>query len=139
MYFFFFILCLPMLGLYLIYLNRKHMQHRLMRSTFGFLFDGYREGAILWEFAVLLRKVVILAVALFWQDPFLQSIAALFVIMISIVVHMATWPYDETFLNIAELASLVSLFTLVGASVLLWYVQPRSEFVVLYEVSLCVS
>jgi hypothetical protein len=130
-----FVVGVPITGIYIIYLNRAKMKHRTMRSAFGFLFEGYREGALYWEFAVLLRKVAILAVSLFWQDPFLQSVAALFVIMISIVVHMWFLPYKKAFLNNTELASLICLFTLSGVSLLLWYIQPRSDLVVLYEVS----
>ena len=133
-----FVCGVPIAGMYIIYINRAKMQHRTMRSAFGFLFEGYRDGALYWEFAVLLRKVAILAVSLFWQDAFLQSIAALFVLMISIVMHLWFLPYEQSFLNNAELASLISLFTLSGVSLLLWYVQPRSDFVVLYEVSYCV-
>ena len=133
-----FVCGVPIAGMYIIYINRAKMQHRTMRSAFGFLFEGYRDGALYWEFAVLLRKVAILAVSLFWQDAFLQSVAALFVLMISIVMHLWFLPYEQSFLNNAELASLISLFTLSGVSLLLWYVQPRSDFVVLYEVSYCV-
>ena len=129
----FFVIGVPIAGVYLIYLYRDKMQHRFMRSTFGFLFEGYRPAMFFWEFVVLLRKVVILAVALFWQDPFLQCIAGLFVLMISIVVHMACQPYEERFLNITELGTLGSLFTVVALSALLWYVQPRSNVVEVYE------
>ena len=66
---------------------------------------------------------------------FLQSVVALFTLVVSIIVHMACWPYEEMFLNIAELCSLVCLFTLVGLALLLWYVQApgRTKYVVLYE------
>ena len=86
-----------------------------------------------WEFTVLLRKVLLLGVALFWEDAFLQSVVGIFVLMLSIVTHMACWPYNEAFLNIAELCTLISLFTMVALSILLWYVQQRSDSVELYE------
>jgi hypothetical protein len=90
-----------------------------------------------WEFLVLLRKVVILGVSLFWEDAFLQSIVALFVLVVSIVVHMACWPYEEQFLNVAELCSLFCLFTLVALAVLLWYIQApgKTQYVILYELA----
>jgi len=88
-----------------------------------------------WEFVVMLRKIVVLGVALFWEDAFLQSITALFVLVISIIVHMACWPYEEMFLNVAELCSLLCLFTLVAFAVLLWYVQQpgKTDYVITYE------
>jgi len=88
-----------------------------------------------WEFTVLLRKVLLLGVALFWEDAFLQSVVGIFVLMLSIVTHMACWPYNEAFLNIAELCTLISLFTMVALSILLWYVQQRSDSVELYELA----
>ena len=130
-----FVIGTPVAALYTLYLNRDRLNHRRIRSSFGFLFEGYRKRMFFWEFVVLLRKVLILAVALFWEDAFLQSIAGLFVLSISIIVHMACWPYEETFLNIAELASLFSLFTLVVLSILLWYARQRSSSFELYELA----
>ena len=94
-----------------------------------------RPKMFFWEFVVMLRKIVVLGVALFWEDAFLQSITALFVLVISIIVHMACWPYEELFLNVAELCSLLCLFTLVAFAVLLWYVQQpgKTDYVVAYE------
>ena len=130
-----FVVALPVSALYIIVGARKSFATRKMQSAFGFLFEGYRAKMFFWEFVVLLRKVLFLAVALFWEDAFLQSVVALFTLVVSIIVHMACWPYEEMFLNIAELCSLVCLFTLVGLALLLWYVQApgRTKYVVLYE------
>ena len=130
-----FVFGIPIAALYTIFLNRHRLEHRRIRSTFGFLFEGYRPKMFFWEFVVLLRKIMVLAVALFWDDAFLQSVVAMFVLIVSIVVHMACWPYEEAFLNIAELFSLLTLFTLVLLSVLLWYARLRSDYLVLYEIA----
>ena len=132
----FFVFGIPLLALYILYINRDGLQkRRRIRSSFGFLFEGYRRRMFFWEFVVLLRKVLILAVALFWSDAFLQSIVGMFVLMVSIVAHMACWPYDETFLNVAELSTLFCLFTMVALSVLLWYARQHSSNVELYELA----
>ena len=48
----------------------------------GFLMDGYRPSvAWFWEFVVLFRKLTILGVSLFIWEPFLQSFAAVFVLI----------------------------------------------------------
>ena len=121
--------------MYIIFINRSRFKTRKVQAAFGFLFEGYRPKMFFWEFVVMLRKVVVLGVALFWEDAFLQSITALFVLVVSIIIHMACWPYEELFLNVAELCSLLCLFTLVAFAVLLWYVQQpgKSDHVLAYE------
>ena len=140
-YGFFFVICVPVAGMYLIYLYRDSFETRRVQAAFGFLFEGYRRRMFFWEFVVLLRKVAILAVALFWEDAFLQSMVGLFVLLVSIVLHMACWPYEALFLNVAELCSLLCLFTLVALALLLWYVQVpgRTQHVLLYELSVTVT
>jgi len=136
-YGFLFIFCVPVSAMYIIFANRASFKTRKVQAAFGFLFEGYRPKMFFWEFLVLLRKVVILGVSLFWEDAFLQSIVALFVLVVSIVVHMACWPYEEHFLNVAELCSLFCLFTLVALAVLLWYIQSpgKTQYVILYELA----
>ena len=136
-YGFLFIFCVPVSAMYIIFANRASFKTRKVQAAFGFLFEGYRPKMFFWEFLVLLRKVVILGVSLFWEDAFLQSIVALFVLVVSIVVHMACWPYEEQFLNVAELCSLFCLFTLVALAVLLWYIQApgKTQYVILYELA----
>ena len=130
-----FIVGIPVFGAYTLYLHRYRLKGRHIQSIFGFLFIGYNDNAFYWEFAVLVRKISFLAVALFWEDAFLQSIVGLFVIILSIMLHMAVWPYQQRFLNIVELMSLFSLFSLVVLSVLLWYVQQpgKTDHLDVYE------
>ena len=135
MYGFVFIICIPIGAMYIIFINRSRFTTRKVQAAFGFLFEGYRPKMFFWEFVVMLRKVVVLGVALFWEDAFLQSITALFVLVVSIIIHMACWPYEELFLNVAELCSLLCLFTLVAFAVLLWYVQQpgKTDHLLAYE------
>jgi hypothetical protein len=131
----FFIIGIPIFGGYVLFLKRKQLKERRIQSIFGFLFIGYRDEAFFWEFAVLVRKICFLAVALFWEDAFLQSVVGLFVIVVSIISHMAIWPYEQRFLNIVELMSLFALFSLVVLSILLWYVQQpgKTKYLEVYE------
>ena len=130
-----FVVGVPIGGLYILFLNRDRLKQRRIQSIFGFLFVGYKDETFFWEFTVLLRKICFLAVALFWEDAFLQSIVGLFVIILSIIIHMASWPYQQRFLNIVELMSLFCLFSLVVLSILLWYVQQpgKTKYLVVYE------
>lgn len=130
-----FVIGIPIGGLYILFLNRDRLKQRRIQSVFGFLFVGYKDETFFWEFTVLLRKICFLAVALFWEDAFLQSVVGLFVIILSIIIHMACWPYQQRFLNIVELMSLFCLFSLVVLSILLWYVQQpgKTKYLVVYE------
>ena len=151
-----FIIGIPVVAIYVLYLVRHRMSDRNVQAAFGFLFQGYTQQRFFWEFVVLVRKVLFLATALFWEDAFLQSIVALFIIITAIVLHMACWPYEQMLLNVAELLvrarsfslsffhplcqdfealahscfsiffllqTLLSLFSLVSLSLLLWYIQ----------------
>ena len=122
-YGFFFVVGIPIVAIYVLFLNHGQKQTRHIQAVFGFLFEGYRPRMYFWEFSVLLRKVVFLAISLFWEDAFLQSVVAVFAIIISITLHTSFWPYEQTFLNLVELMSLFSLFSLVVLSLLLWYIQ----------------
>ena len=136
-----FIVGLPVFGAYTLYLHRNRLKGRHIQSIFGFLFIGYKDNSFYWEFMVLIRKISFLAVALFWEDPFLQSIVGLFVIILSIMIHMAVWPYQQLFLNVVELMSLFSLFSLVVLSVLLWYVQQpgKTNHLEVYETCVTIA
>jgi hypothetical protein len=132
-----FVIGVPVGAAYILYLNRKQTGDRNIQAAFGFLFEGYRAKMFFWEFAVLLRKILFLAIALFWDDAFLQSIVALFVIIASTVLHLICWPYEQEYLNVVELLSLLSLFSLVSLSLLLWYIHvPGNDtYLALYELS----
>ena len=137
-YGFFFILGIPILAIYILFINHGQRKGRHIQAVFGFLFEGYRPKMYFWEFSVLLRKIVFLAISLFWEDAFLQSVVAVFTIIICITFHTSFWPYEQAFLNVVELLSLFSLFSLVVLSLLLWYVQmPGNDTnLVLYELSI---
>ena len=120
-----FIVGIPCAGLYVLYEFRKEMHHRHIQATLGFLFEGYSPNAFYWEFVVLFRKIVFMAIAIFWEEEFMQSMVALVAVVASIVVHMAVWPYEHPFLNIVELLSLFTLFSLVFLTLVIWYVKTQ--------------
>ena len=90
----------------------------------GFLMDGYRPNvAWFWEFVVLFRKLIILGVSLFIWEPFLQSFAAVVVIIAAIAVQLYFQPFELLALNLLELAALASLLATQLAGILMWYKQ----------------
>ena len=77
----------------------------------GFLMDGYRPSvAWFWEFVVLFRKLTILGVSLFIWEPFLQSFAAVIVLIAALAAQLYFQPFELLALNLLELSGEFLLF-----------------------------
>ena len=126
----------PLVGLLCMFYMRHQHGERRFATMAGFLMDGYRdEVAWFWEFVVLLRKLVILGVSLFIWEPFLQSFAAVVVLVVALSVQLYVQPFQLTALNLLEIASLTSLLAIQLTGVLMWYKQlpENSDNVALYR------
>ena len=114
----------PIVGLFCMFYMRHEHGERRFTTVAGFLMDGYRvELAWFWEFVVLARKLIILCVSLFIWEPFLQSFAAVVVLVVSLSVQLYFQPFQLAALNLLEIASLASLLTTQLAGILMWYKQ----------------
>jgi hypothetical protein len=72
-----------------------------------------------WEVVVLARLVLVTIVAVFVQDVFVQSYAALAIVIAAMVAHLSAHPYSDSVLNFAETLGLLTvLVTQLGS--LLW-------------------
>ena len=119
-----FSVCVPIMGLYLMYYQRHSHGERRFMTIAGFLMDGYRkEVSWFWEFVVLLRKLVILGVSLFIWEPFMQSFAAVVVLIIALSIQLYCHPFELAALNLLEIGSLTSLLMTQLGGVLMWYKQ----------------
>ena len=82
------------------------------KMKFGFLYRGLARGREWWEIVVLARKTAIAAVLVFVEDTFLQSLLAIFVLLIAAFLQAGLSPYQENVLNRVELFALMAaLFT----------------------------
>ena len=114
----------PTVGLYCMYQVRKDISSRKVATIAGFLTDGYKMNvAWIWEFIVLGRKLVILAISLFIWDSFIQSFAAVIVLILAIVVQLMVAPFELPALNLLEVGALSSLLVTQLSGILLWYKQ----------------
>jgi hypothetical protein len=78
-----------------------------------------------WEVVVLARLVAVTIVAVFVDDVFLQSYAALAIVIASLIAHLTAHPYSDMALNFAESMGLVTvLATQLGS--LLWFFSDSS-------------
>lgn len=99
----------------LLYCNRRRLEKRRFQTRFGFLYDGYvvDRGAVLaWESVVMLRKMLIVVVAVSTKDPYIQVLLAIVIMVFATVLHLRYRPYNSTLLNNLETAALLAvLFT----------------------------
>ena len=72
---------------------------------------------------MLARKLIILGISLFIWDSFLQSFAAVCVLIISVVVQLQVKPFELASLNLLEVGALGSLLLTQLSGILLWYKQ----------------
>eukprot|EP00439_Symbiodinium_sp_Y106_P081688 s130_g20.t2 len=92
----------------------------------GYLTSGYKEHVLYWEAGVLSRKCgLVMATSLFPMSysPLLFLTAELIIITTSLVCHAYTQPYEDDFLNMLELSTLVAS-TLAIQCTLLIKLQP---------------
>ena len=83
------------------------------RSRFAFLYNGYatdRSGVVVaWEALVMLRKLAVTLAGSVLQDPYLQIIAALLILVISCIATSYVQPYEKWWLNLLDTAGLFAL------------------------------
>jgi hypothetical protein len=83
-----------------------------VRTTLGFLFLGFRDGAYYWETVTMARKALIatIAVLLAPSGSATQTYAALFVVFLITTAHILVKPYQQALLNNLELGGLIAAF-----------------------------
>ena len=119
-----FSILVPTVGAYFMYHVRNDISSRKVATIAGFLTDGYKLNiAWVWEFVVLARKLIILAISLFIWDSFLQSFTAVIVLILAIVVQLMVAPFERYALNLLEVGALSSLLITQLSGILLWYKQ----------------
>ena len=105
----------PLLALLALISLRRRLFFLEMKIRLGFLYTGYIVSRYYWEFVIMYRKMVIIAMAVFLTSvsPSFQALGVLLVLMVSLVVHVYSSPYNVNVLNQLEKRSiLVSAVTL---------------------------
>ena len=105
----------PMLALLALISHRNNLISQEMRIRLGFLYTGYELRKYYWEFVILYRKIIVIALVVFLSNisPLVQALAVLFVLIVSLVVQARNLPYvTGTFNELEERGILVSVVTL---------------------------
>ena len=92
------VLGLPLLGIIIILKNNHHFERYNFRIRYGLLYLGYRENREWWEGVIVFRKISIVIIGAFGSliGVDLQAYMALFVIFISIMIHLIGKPFETT-------------------------------------------
>ena len=111
--------------------NRFQLNETKFRGTFSFLYNGYSTDrgvlVVSWEALVMLRKLVITAIAVSSSDPYTQVLVALLLLILSYGLHEHYLPYETRLLNGLESAGLFALILTQVLSILYLYVDSRAR------------
>ena len=97
----------------------------------SFILTGYstvRSGIVVaWEAIVMLRKLAVTLAGSTIQDPYLQILAALLILVFSCVATAFIQPYEVQWLNLLDTFGLLTLITTQIFSILYFYVVTAAE------------
>eukprot|EP00949_MAST-11_sp_MAST-11-sp1_P004008 g4008.t1 len=103
----------PLFLVWLLIRNQDQLHNASFHSRFGFLYDGYalRRGSLIscWEVTVLIRKAFTVMLATIVEDPYTQTMLAILMLSILLLMHVQMHPYAKEWLNHLETMSLFAL------------------------------
>lgn len=83
-------------------------------KQYSFLFEGYEAEWYFWEVTVIMRKIAIVAIAVFCTDVHMQSLLAILLCVICLALQMYACPYEDDTMDILDnfgmFASFVTYF-----------------------------
>ncbi|CAG9313302.1 unnamed protein product [Blepharisma stoltei] len=104
------------LGIFLyLWKKRRHLYRLETMLRFGFIYNGYRKSKFYWEFVILIRKLLIIWIAIFFTNDAVetQAIVCFTVLFIFFYLQYKCYPFEYLELNTAELTSIfVELLTI---------------------------
>ncbi len=100
---------LPLLGIFLVFRNRKNFSDPEVIVRYRFLFQGYKRKWFFWEGLIILRKIAFIAVAVSGNSAPAQINIGLWILLFSSFFHLIAKPFTET----ARLAQRMEFFALV--------------------------
>mgnify|MGYP006149368409 CR=1 FL=1 len=127
----FYLIGTPLAIVVLLARNRFQLKSAKFRATFSFLYNGYSTDrgvcVAAWEALVMLRKLVITAIAVSSSDPYTQVLVALLLLILSYGLHEHYLPYETRLLNALESAGLFVLILTQILSILYLYADSRAR------------
>ena len=99
---------IPIVFLGILYKKRGVLNKFSVKARYGFLYNGYEMKTFFWEFIILYRKIVIVAILVFIIQASVQvaALACLIVLITSLHIQYRIRPYDKPEYNEMELRGL---------------------------------
>ena len=90
--------------------RRKYLHRLENKLRFGFVFNGYRVDRFYWEFLIMYREVVLIALSVFFSrvSVMIQTLTCLAVLSLFCYFHVREKPFIESHLNDMETRSLIT-------------------------------
>ena len=97
---------------------------------FSFLYNGYRTDkgmVVAWEAVVMFRKLAITTIPILNEDPYVQVLLALILLVFSYGIHEKFLPFETTLLNMLETIGLFILIATQIISILYLYIDEKAR------------
>lgn len=117
----FYVLGIPLVSAWLLYRHRDQLQTPDVKRRYYFLYTGYERLRWYWEYVIVVRKVALVGISVFFQySARLQAFSALMLLVFCLAAHIHGQPFVDTKADMLEFLSLsVSFFTFF-CGILLW-------------------
>ena len=111
----FWIIIYPLLCLQKLVASRNNLEHPQIKLYFGFFYFGYKPKYFYWEFVIMYRRILMMAITLFSEKHiFLKGCFSLFLNLMACYFQRKRSPFKDIGLNYLELkanfASVVTVF-----------------------------
>ncbi|KAJ9454236.1 Laminin subunit alpha, partial [Diplonema papillatum] len=101
---------LPLAGYLLLRRKRHRLRTKRVMSTLGFVYSGYRQSYYFWEMIIMLRKMAIVSIVVFFAKyPTYQVWSSIWVISVFIFLNIVCRPYKYGVLHRLENLSLITM------------------------------
>ena len=105
--------CLPLLFFLKLRKNKNSIEDQQFINSYGFFYRAYKDEYYLWEFAILIRKMVLVGLFVFLaQHLVLMCITLSIMIVVSALLQQRYCPFKSTELNKLELVALCCLLAI---------------------------
>jgi hypothetical protein len=109
------LLCVLLLVVAVLYLYRNLPKIRAedprFKMVYGFLFNGYHKDRWYWEFIVLTRKIVLVAISVYLTENLqVQALCSILLCCVALALQLYFQPFEAWEMNLVEAASLISSF-----------------------------
>lgn len=107
----FWVVGIPAAGLMALHRNRHRMAGDDTQRRYGFLYKGYETSYYFWEVPVMLRKLFLVGIAVFFANSSqVQAIMAVLLITASLMGQVYARPFEDDLMDWAEFLSLLTSF-----------------------------